>query len=127
MRRNGKNAARKEPASTAARSDSVNGSSNGQRRVERHTSQLTRRILPRSVDGRTKEAKRYAGLIRDLAKHVEDPDNPIVRAQLVGAALLVMEQEALAHKVAAGHAVDPDDTVRLHNACERALKRLGAS
>ncbi|MCH9025790.1 MAG: hypothetical protein IIA05_01590 [Proteobacteria bacterium] len=64
------------------------------------------------------------GLIRDLSKQVDDPENPITRTRLVGAALLIMEQESLAHALAAGKVVDADTVVRIANATERALSRL---
>ena len=111
-----------ESPSTGA--EAVKHSSNGHKRIDRQTSALNRRILPRHVDGRSAEAKRLMGLVHDLALQVEDPDNPITRARLTGAALLIMQQESLAHRVAAGQAVNPDDVVRIHNACERALERL---
>ena len=64
------------------------------------------------------------GLVRDLAKKVNDPEDPITRSRLVGAALLIMEQESLAHALAAGKVVDADIVVRVANATERALDRL---
>ena len=64
------------------------------------------------------------GLVRDLAKRVEDPEDTVTRARLVAAALLIMEQESLAHALAAGKEVSPDDVVRISNATERALARL---
>jgi hypothetical protein len=113
-----------ESESSASRAKIAKHSSNGRNQVDRHTSALNRRILPRHVDGRSAEAKRLMGLVRDLAEHVEDSDNPVTRARLVAAALLVMQQESMAHAVAAGKAVDPNDIVRIANACERALRRL---
>ena len=92
--------------------------------VDRQTSALNRRILPHGVDGRSAPAKRLMGLVRDLAKRVDDPENPITRARLVAAALLIMAQESLAHALAAGKQVSPDDVVRISNATERALSRL---
>ena len=92
--------------------------------VDCQTSALTRRILPRHVDGRSAPAKRLMGLVRDLAKKVNDPEDPITRSRLVGAALLIMEQESLAHALAAGKVVDADIVVRVANATERALDRL---
>lgn len=92
--------------------------------VDRTTSALNRRILPQHVDGRSAPAKRLMGLVRDLAKKVDDPEDPITRSRLVGAALLIMEQESLAHALAAGKVVDADIVVRIANATERALDRL---
>ena len=92
--------------------------------IDRSTSALNRRILPHGVDGRSAPAKRLMGLVRDLAKRVDDPEDPITRARLVAAALLIMEQESLAHTLAAGKEVSPDDVVRISNATERALARL---
>ncbi len=92
--------------------------------VDRSTSALNRRILPRHVDGRSAPAKRLMGLVRDLAERVDDPENPITRARLVAAALLIMEQESLAHDLAAGKVVDADTVVRVANATERSLSRL---
>ena len=92
--------------------------------IDRQTSALNRRILPHGVDGRSAPAKRLMGLVRDLAKRVDDPEDTVTRSRLVGAALLIMEQEALAHAVADGKVVSPDDVVRISNATERALARL---
>ena len=101
-------------------------SCNGHRRYDCQTSALNRRILPHHIDGRSREAKRLVGLVQDFAKQVDDPNNPVTRARLMGAALLVMQQESMAHRVAAGQAVDADDVVRVHHATERALARLGS-
>ncbi len=92
--------------------------------VDRSTSALNRRILPHGVDGRSAPAKRLLGLVRDLAKRVDDPEDTVTRARLVAAALLIMEQESLAHALADGKVVSPDDVVRISNATERALARL---
>ena len=112
--------------SSPTRGDAVDNSSNGHQHIDRQTSALNRRILPHGVDGRSREAKRLVGLVQDFAKQVDDPNNPVTRARLMGAALLVMQQESMAHRVAAGQAVDPDDVVRIHHATERALARLGS-
>lgn len=92
--------------------------------IDRSTSALNRRILPHHVDGRSAPAKRLIGLVRDLAKRVDDPGDAVTRARLVAAALLIMEQESLAHALAAGKVVDADTVVRISNATERALSRL---
>ena len=92
--------------------------------VDRQTSVLNRRILPHNIDARTAPAKRLLGLVRDLLKKVDDPEDPITRSRLVGAALLIMKQETLAHDLAAGKEVSPDTVVRVTNATERALSRL---
>lgn len=92
--------------------------------VDRATSCLNRRILPHGVDGRSAAAKRLSGLVRDLAKYAEDPSSPITRARCVAAALLIMEQESLAHALAAGKVVSADEVVRVAHATERALARL---
>ena len=110
--------------SSSAGAGATRKTSNGRKHVDRHTSVLNRRILPRHVDGRSAEAKRLMGLVRDLAEQVEDSENPVTRARLMAAALLIMEQEQMAHALAAGKAVDPDDAVRVTHACERALARL---
>ncbi len=80
--------------------------------------------MPHGVDGRSAPAKRLMGLVRDLAERVDDPENPITRSRLVGAALLIMQQESMAHDLAAGKVVDADTVVRVANATERALSRL---
>lgn len=121
---NGQNGARDETCSFAAPDNIVSDSSRGSNDVDRSTSALCRRILPHHVDGRSAPAKRLMGLIRDLSKQVDDPENPITRTRLVGAALLIMEQESLAHALAAGKVVDADTVVRIANATERALSRL---
>ena len=64
------------------------------------------------------------GLVRDLAKRVDDPGDAVTRARLIAAAMLVMAQESLAHSLADGKVVNPDDVVRIANATERALSRL---
>ena len=92
--------------------------------VDRQTSALNRRILPHDVDGRSAPAKRLMGLIRDLAKRVDDPEDTVTRARLVAAALLIMQQESMAHDLAAGKTVSCEDVVRVANATERALARL---
>ncbi len=92
--------------------------------IDRSTSALNRRILPHGVDGRSAPAKRLMGLVRDLAKRVDDPGDAVTRARLVAAAMLVMAQESLAHSLADGKVVNPDDVVRIANATERALSRL---
>ena len=112
--------------STPTDGEVVDHPSNGHQHIDRQTSALNRRILPHGVDGRSREAKRLVGLVQDFAKQVDDPNNPVTRARLMGAALLVMQQESMAHRVAAGQAVDPDDVVRIHHATERALARLGS-
>lgn len=85
---------------------------------------MNRRILPHGVDGRSAPAKRLLGLVRDLAKRVDDPEDTVTRARLVAAALLIMEQESLAHDLAAGKTINCEDVVRVANATERALARL---
>ena len=92
--------------------------------IDRQSSALNRRILPRHVDGRSAPAKRLMGLVRDLAERVGDPEDTVTRARLVAAALLIMQQESMAHDLAAGKVVDPNDVVRIANATERALARL---
>ena len=64
------------------------------------------------------------GLVRDLAERVDDPEDPITRARLVAAALLIMQQESMAHDLAAGKTVSCEDVVCVANATERALSRL---
>ncbi len=102
----------------------VEDSSSRPNNIDRSTSALNRRILPHGVDGRSAPAKRLLGLVRDLAKRVDDPEDTVTRARLVAAATLVMAQESLAHDLAAGKVVSPDDVVRICNAAERALSRL---
>ena len=121
---NGRNGATDETHSLGTPDDMVADSSRGPNDVDRSTSALNRRILPRHVDGRSAPAKRLMGLVRDLAKRVENPEDPITRARLVAASLLIMEQESLAHALAAGKVVDADTVVRVANATERALSRL---
>ena len=67
------------------------------------------------------------GLVRDLAERVDDPENPITRARLVAAATLVMAQESLAHALAAGKVVNPDDVVRVTNAKLSSCRRASGS
>ena len=110
------------PSST--REAPTSNSSSARNGIDRQTSALNRRILPHHVDGRSREAKRLVGLVQDLAKRVQSPDDPVTRARLVGAALLIMQQESMAHAVAAGQVVNPDDVVRVAHATERALERL---
>ena len=120
------------PAERATNEDASHGTSTGKdaessprpNDIDRSTSALNRRILPRHVDGRSAPAKRLMGLVRDLAKRVEDPEDTVTRARLVAAALLIMEQESLAHDLAAGKLVDANTVVRVSNATERALARL---
>ena len=102
----------------------VSDSSSSGNHIDRQTSALNRRILPHGVDGRSAPAKRLLGLVRDLAKRVDDPEDTVTRARLVAAALLIMQQESMAHDLAAGKVVNPDDVVRISNATERALARL---
>jgi hypothetical protein len=64
------------------------------------------------------------GLVRDLAERVEDPEDTVTRSRLVAAALLIMQQESMAHDLAAGKTVSCEDVVRVANAAERALSRL---
>ena len=116
--------ARDEPRSSSSPAGMAKRSDRCPSNVDRQTSALNRRILPRHVDGRSAPAKRLMGLVRDLAKRVDDPEDPITRSRLVGAALLIMEQESLAHALAAGKVVDADTVVRIANATERALNRL---
>ena len=85
---------------------------------------LARRILPRGVDGRTREARRLAELVHQLAAGLPDPTEPRVRVLLVDAANLAMTSERLAHQAAAGEHVDPDMAVRVSGALGRALERL---
>ena len=110
--------------SSSTPADMVAKSSSHPNEVDRSTSALNRRILPHGVDGRSAPAKRLLGLIRDLSERVDDPADPVTRARLVAAATLVMAQESLAHGLAAGKAISPDDVVRVTNATERALARL---
>ncbi|KKK64272.1 hypothetical protein LCGC14_2985920, partial [marine sediment metagenome] len=69
-------------------------------------------------------AKRLMGLVRALAKKVDDSEDPVMRSRLVGAALLIMQQESMAHALADGKVVSCEDVVRVANATERALARL---
>ena len=75
--------------------------------VDRQTSALNRRILPRHVDGRSAPAKRLLGLVRDLAKRVDDPEDTVTRARLVAAALLIMQQESMGNS-AIGSSIDEE-------------------
>ena len=122
--RNGRNGSAIEGQSSGTPDDIDTDSSSRPNDVDRQTSALNRRILPHGVDGRSAPAKRLMGLVRDLAKRVDDPENPITRARLVAAALLIMAQESLAHDLAAGKVVSPDDIVRIANATERSMSRL---
>ena len=110
--------------SSSTPDDMVVNSSSHPNEVDRSTSALNRRILPHHVDGRSAPAKRLMGLVRDLAKRVEDPEDTVTRARLVAAALLVMQQESMAHDLAAGKTINCEDVVRVANATERALARL---
>lgn len=121
---NGQDGASVENQSSGSPAGMVADSSSRANYIDRSTSALNRRILPNGVDGRTAPAKRLMGLVRDLAKRVDDPKDTITRSRLVGAALLIMEQESLAHDLAAGKAISLDDVVRISNATERALARL---
>ena len=121
---NGQNGANDEAGSPGTPAGLVADSSRSAHYIDRSTSALNRRILPHHVDGRSAPAKRLMGLVRDLAKRVDDPEDTITRSRLVGAALLIMQQESLAHDLAAGKAVGCDDVVRIANATERALARL---
>ena len=121
---NGRDGATDEGQSSGTPDDKDTDSSSRSNYVDRQTSALNRRILPHGVDGRSAPAKRLMGLVRDLAKRVDDPENPITRARLVAAALLIMAQESLAHDLAAGKVVSPDDIVRIANATERSMSRL---
>ena len=67
----------------------------------------------------------YARPATDRCNSSKNPDDPVTRSRVMAAALLIMEQEALAHAVAAGHAVDPDDVVRITRATTHALAQLG--
>ena len=122
--RNGRNGSAIENQSSGTQHGMVTDSSSRSNDIDRQTSALNRRILPHGVDGRSAPAKRLMGLVRDLAKRVDDPKDTITRSRLVGAALLIMEQESLAHDLAAGKAISLDDVVRISNATERALARL---
>ena len=102
----------------------VEDSSSHSNEVDRSTSALNRRILPHHVDGRSAPAKRLMGLVRDLAKRVDDPEDPVTRSRLVAAALLIMQQESMAHDLASGKTINCEDVVRVANATERALARL---
>ncbi len=121
---NGRNGATDETHSLGTPDDIDTGSSSPGNYVDRSTSALNRRILPHGVDGRSAPAKRLMGLVRDLAKRLDDPEDPITRARLVAAALLIMQQESMAHDLAAGKTVSCEDVVRVANATERALGRL---
>jgi hypothetical protein len=64
------------------------------------------------------------GLVRELSKGVRDIGAPQVRAVLLDAASLIMQAEQLAHRMAAGESVNPDEHVRVSHALTRALARL---
>lgn len=121
---NGQDGASVEGQSSGTPDSMVTDSPSSGDYIDRQTSALNRRILPHGVDGRSAPAKRLTGLVRDLAKRVDDPGDAVTRARLVAAALLVMQQESLAHDLAAGKEVGCDDVVRIANATERALARL---
>ena len=121
---NGKNGSAIENQSSRTQHGVVEDSPSSSNPIDRQTSALNRRILPHHVDGRSAPAKRLLGLVRDLAKRVDDPDDTVTRARLVAAALLIMQQESMAHDVAAGKTVSCEDVVRVANAAERALSRL---
>ena len=122
--RNGRNGSAIEDHSSGTQHDMASDSSNSSNQIDRQTSALNRRILPHGVDGRSAPAKRLLGLVRDLAKRVEDPEDTVTRARLVAAALLIMKQESLAHDIAGDKAVSCEDVVRVANATERALSKL---
>lgn len=122
--RNGQNGSAIENHSSGTQHGMDADSSTRSNDIDRSTSALNRRILPHGVDGRSAPAKRLLGLVRDLAKRVDDPEDTITRARLVAAALLIMEQESLAHDLAAGKTINCEDVVRVANATERALSRL---
>lgn len=87
-------------------------------------SALASRIVPPTVDGRSRGAKRLTELVHQLAAHVDDPSDPVARALLMDAAHLTMQSEALAHRAATGDLVDADQAVRVSGALGRALDRL---
>ncbi len=121
---NGRDGATDEGQSSGTQHGMDADSSSPSNYIDRQTSALNRRILPRHVDGRSAPAKRLMGLVRDLAKRVDDPDDTVTRSRLVAAALLIMQQESMAHDLAAGKTVSCEDVVRVANATERALSRL---
>ena len=88
-------------------------------------SELVRRLLPKTIDGRTKAARRLVGLIHRLSERVEDPADAVTRSRLTAAAMLMMVSEGLAHRAAAGEEINADEAVRVSNALDRALTRLG--
>ena len=122
--RNGRNGSAIEDQSSDIQHGMVSDSSSSGNYIDRQSSALNRRILPHGIDGRSAPAKRLMGLVRDLAKRVDDPEDTVTRARLVAAALLIMQQESMAHDLAAGKTINCEDVVRVANATERALARL---
>lgn len=113
------------PISVSAHSADSSGPHPG--RAKAFESELVRRLLPRTIDGRSAAARRLVGLIHRLAMRVEDPSDTVTRSRLTNVAMLMMVSEGLAHRAAAGERIDADEAVRVTHALDRALDRLGVN
>lgn len=96
-------------------------------RAKAFESELVRRLLPRTIDGRSAAARRLVGLIHRLSERVENPSDTVTRSRLTNVAMLIMVSEGLAHRAAAGERIDADEAVRVTHALDRALDRLGVN
>ena len=83
-------------------------------------------LLPRGVDGRSAEARRWLDLYRDIAGRVTlDPVSPLVATRIRACVSLTMVLEEMSARQARGEPVDAAELVAISNAHARVLRELG--
>lgn len=79
------------------------------------------RILPKGIDGRSAEARRWKDVYRDAMDRTGGRCEQACRSY----ASLVVEREAFDADIAQGYVIDRWELVRLTNAIDRLERRLG--
>lgn len=103
---------------SAARSPSVD-------RPLKVRSALTNKPLRGRVNGNTSAGRRVRDLYRGLMAAIGNPGDTIMQAKVLHAAELAVAVEAQRLRAARGEDVNLDALVRLSNAADRAVRRLG--
>jgi hypothetical protein len=78
------------------------------------------------IDGRLPQARRRRDIYRAIMDSLGNPDDVLVRAQVLHAAELIVAVEEQRRRATLGESVDLNGLVRLSNLADRALRKLKA-
>lgn len=97
-----------------------------ERKPEARSAITNGRLLPRGIDGRSTEARRFRDLVDALAAPFGglQAAPEIIRQTIRRSAALALQAEGLEEAMARGEAVDPIAFATVTNVLQRCLKRL---